>query len=208
MTGTSLRPDSSTIFRAFLAFCASPTLPATAVMAHHLDLIGRGEGEQDGDGVVLTWVGIDDDLGRHGTSLGLGGFESPFSHPAHAACKRATRRVLDRGRVTQRRYSAFLRLNPERRSVQALNFRQNRHETGSGDQIWKCSISRAEFTAGLADDPLSLAPWACKSVRRGDRIAMDLGSTHARQSHGLRRSHPGSNGAGHRRRLPPKSLKS
>ena len=44
---------------------ASGTLPATVGDADHLEL-GAREGEQDGDGVVLAGIGVDDDGERHG----------------------------------------------------------------------------------------------------------------------------------------------
>ena len=64
------RPASSQILRAFFSVSDSGTLPATAVMPR-ISSSGLAERQQDGDGVVLAGVGVDDDLRAVGHFISL-----------------------------------------------------------------------------------------------------------------------------------------
>ena len=68
-TGMSARPASARICCALRVVRASGTLPATVVSAEDLDLVRRCQGQQDGDGVVLAGVAVEDDAMRGHVSL-------------------------------------------------------------------------------------------------------------------------------------------
>ena len=112
--------------------------------AEHLDLLGRGEREEDRHGVVLSGIGVDDDLARgHGSlrkaarlgSHGEGGAARPRIVPAHARIAfpgDAAQRNEPRKDMHPARFLRRCRSRKPAEAAQPLFRRRHCHEADEG----------------------------------------------------------------------------